>query len=186
MRILRRKPVLVVILLGMMAILFALPFQDLYFGSAFVLGITFSLGAAIICIFRFLWLWSISSAPLQPIHVRGRTRYWVESDENLLMTAIKIILCTDAGFSVSIADQAFAQEGKKVALTVMRMTRIDNRDDRFIVRLITEGKCGTLVSEERYFENVNDAVDEFIGVWKDWQIGEEWIDIRSPKFTMFS
>lgn len=186
MRILRRKPVLVVILLGMMAILFALPFQDLYFGSAFVLGIMFSLGAAVICIFRFLWLWSISTAPLRPIHIKGRTRYWVESDENLLMAAIKIILCTDAGFSVSIADQAFARECKKVALTVMRMTRIDNKDDKFIVRLITEGNSGTLFSEEIYFENVNEAVEEFINIWKDWQIGEEWIDIRSPKFTMFS
>lgn len=186
MRILRRKPILVVIMLCMMAIMFVLPFQDLYFVSAFALGVMFSVGAAIVFIFRFFWLWSISSASLQPIRIRGRNRYWVESDENLIMTAIKIIVCTDAGFSVSILDQAFARDNKKVALSIMRMTRIDNRDDKFVVRLIAEGKYGTLVSEETHCENVNDAVEVFINVWKDWQIGEEWINIHSPKFTMFS
>lgn len=182
MTILRRKLAIGAIVFLMVFIVSVLPFMDLPIIEGFSLGLAFSGGLAILFVSRFLWLWSLSRYSLKPIQVNGRQRYWVETDEKLLAASIKIMVCADAGFSASISESAFAKGGKKVILSIMRISRVDNRDDMFIIRVIVPDDKGFLNSFETRFENVNEAVDEFIALWRDWQIGEEWINIRSPKF----
>jgi hypothetical protein len=95
--------------------------------------------------------------------------------------AILQLICSDWGASIVISDRAFAIE-KFVTLSLSRMPRTCTCDDLFVIN----AEIDRIPQKPIFFSKPDKAVDHFLGIWAQWEVGEYFVELIARSFPGYT